>query len=88
MPRSRHRDHPDYAVAVIDGAKPIGSQLSVAAGILAILLVAMSAVAQPMQPPGVVDGRPEATGSTEPSVAGPLCLISVKIKDWIAVTAS
>jgi len=44
MPRIRRRDHPDYARVVMDGAKPIGSQLTVAAGILAVLLVAMSAI--------------------------------------------
>ena len=48
MPRVRHADTPDYAVDVIDGARPIGSQLAVAAALLTVLLVAMTSVEAPM----------------------------------------
>ena len=48
MPRVRQSDTPEYAVDVIDGARPVGSQLAIAAGILTVLLVAMSSVEAPM----------------------------------------
>jgi hypothetical protein len=48
MPRVRHADTPDYAVDVIDGARPIGSQLAVAGALLTVLLVAMTSVEAPM----------------------------------------
>ena len=38
MPSSLHRDNPDYAVDVLDGAKPIGPQLVVASVLLTVLL--------------------------------------------------
>ena len=44
MFRTRRGEYPDYAKDVMDGAKPIASQLTVAAGMLATLLVAMSAI--------------------------------------------
>jgi hypothetical protein len=90
MPRSRHSDAPDYAVDLLDGAKPIGSQLSVATGILAALLVAMSAVETPMQPTDLVASDVGATEIREPSAPspGPLCLIGTKVRNWIGVAAS
>jgi hypothetical protein len=50
MPRVRHVDTPDYAVDVIDGARPIGSQLAVAGALLSVLLVAMTSVEAPLAP--------------------------------------
>ncbi len=90
MPRSRHSDAPDYANDLMDGAEPIGSQLSVATGILAVLLVAMSAVETPMQPQNLVARDVGATEIREPSTPslGPLCLIGTKVRNWIGVTAS
>jgi hypothetical protein len=44
VPHTRHRNDPDYAKEVMDGARPVSSQLTVAAAILATLLVAMSAI--------------------------------------------
>ena len=90
MPRSRHPDTPDYANDVMDGAKPIGSQLSVAAGFLAVLLVAMSAMESPMQPRDLAASDAGATGIREPSTPGPgpLCLVGNKIMDWIGLTVS
>jgi hypothetical protein len=41
MPRLPRGDTPEYAVDVIEGARPIGSQLAAAAGLLTMLLVAM-----------------------------------------------
>ncbi len=90
MPRTRHPDNPDYAVDVIDGAKPIGTQLSVTAGLFAVLLVAMSAVAAPIRPQDRVPRDAEAIGIEEPSTLGqgPWCVIGNKVKDWIAVAAA
>jgi len=44
----RHADTPDYAVDIIDGARPIGSQVAVAAALLTVLLVAMTSMEAPM----------------------------------------
>ena len=73
---------------VIEGAKPISSQLPAAAGLLTMLLVAMSAVEAPItrQDPMV-----SGTGAMESPVAdktGLLCSISGKIVSWISVEAA
>ncbi|WP_046869250.1 hypothetical protein [Microvirga massiliensis] len=88
MPRARRDDTPDYVIDVIDDAKPIGSQLAAAAGLLITVLIAMSAVEAPMQEQDLqVDG----IGAIEsPSADGPglLCSIGGTIMSWIAVDAS
>ena len=88
MPRVRHRDTPEYAVDVIEGAKPISSQLAAAAGLLTMLLVAMSAIEAPvMRQDLAVNG----TGAMESPFAdepGLLCSIGGKIVSWIAVEAA
>jgi hypothetical protein len=88
MPSVRHRDTPEYAVEVIEGAKPISSQLPAAAGLLTMFLVAMSAVEAPItrQDPAV-----NGTGAMESPVAdkpGLLCSIGSKIVSWISVEAA
>jgi hypothetical protein len=90
MPRIRHPDNPDYAVDLMDGAKPIGSQFAVAAGFLTVLLIAMSVMETPMQPQEPTGSKAEATEMGEPSVPGPgpLCLIGTKVRDWISVAVS
>ena len=90
MPRTRHPDNPDYAVDVIDGAKPIGTQLSVATSLFAVLLIAMSTVAAPIQPQDPVAGDAQAIGMEEPSLSGPgpWCLFGNKVRGWIAVAAA
>jgi hypothetical protein len=88
MPRIRHEDAPEYAVDVMDSAKPIGSQLAAAAGLFTMLLVAMSAVEAPMprQPPYADATREmESPSAHEP---GLLCSIGGKFRNWIAVEAS
>jgi hypothetical protein len=88
MPRLRRRDTPEYAFDVIEGAKPIGSQLAAAAGLLTMLLVAMSAVDAPLpRQDFAIDATGEIEGPhrEEPR---PLCLIGGKIVSWIAVEAS
>lgn len=88
MPRVRHEDTPEYAVDVVEGAKPISSQLGAAAGLLTMLLVAMSAVEAPM-PRHLLHA--EATIGTEVSSSdglGLLCSIGGKFKNWISVEAS
>jgi hypothetical protein len=88
MPRVRHRDTPEYAVDVIEGAKPISSQLAAAAGLFTMLLVAISAIEAPvMRQDLAVNG----TGAMESPFAdepGLLCSIGGKIVSWIAVEAA
>jgi hypothetical protein len=90
MSRTRHPDNPDYAIDVIEGAKPISTQLSVATGLFAVLLIAMSAVATPMRPQDPIAGDTQATGMEESSSSGqgPWCLSANKVRDWIAVVAA
>jgi hypothetical protein len=88
MPRLRRKDTPEYAFDVIEGAKPIGSQLAAAAGLFTMLMVAMSAMdaSLPRQ-----DFAIDATGGVErphPEEPGLLCSIGGKIGSWIAVEAS
>ena len=88
MPRLRRRDTPEYAFDVIEGAKPIGSQLAAAAGLLTMLLVAMSAVDAPLPRQ---DFAIDATGEIERphrEEPGLLCSIGGKIVSWIAVEVS
>jgi hypothetical protein len=88
MPRIRHLDKPDYAVEVIDSAKPVRSQFAVAAGLLTMLLVAMSAMEPPMQPQHLY--ATEASDMEGPPAQDPkmLCSIGDRIRGWIGVTAS
>jgi hypothetical protein len=88
MPRIRNLDNPDYAIDIIDGAKPIASQFATAAGFLTVLMVVTSAMEAPIQPQDLY-----ATNASEmeiPSAQDPklLCSIGDKIRGWIAVTAS
>ena len=88
MPRVRHRDTPEYAVEVIEGAKPVSSQLAAAAGLLTMLLVAMSAMEVPMARqdfPIHRMGEMESPPANEP---GLLCSIGGKIVSWITVEAA
>jgi hypothetical protein len=88
MPRVRHRDTPEYAVDVINGAKPIGRELTGAAGLLTLLLVAMSAMEAPFPRQ---DFHVDRTGEMEsPSAHEPglLCSIGGTILNGIAIQAS
>jgi hypothetical protein len=73
---------------VIEGAKPISSQFAAAAGLLTMLLVAMSAMECPLTRQDLaVNGM----GAMEPPVAdepGLLCSIGSKIVSWISVEAA
>ena len=86
MPRVHHADTPDYAVDVIDGTRPIGSQLAVAAALLSVLLVAMTSVDAPMarhDPYG--DGRGQIERPSPPAL---LCSYSGNLRDRIVVEDS
>jgi hypothetical protein len=86
MPRVRHADTPDYAVDVIDGARPIGSQLAVAGALLTILLVAMTSVEAPMarhDPYG--DGQGQIEHPSPPTL---LCSYGGNLRDRIVVEGS
>jgi hypothetical protein len=88
MPRVRHRDTPEYAADIIEGTKPISSQLAVAAGLLSMLLVAMSTMEAPLTRQ---DFPINGTGEMQASPAdelGLLCSIGGKLVSWIAVEAS
>ena len=88
MSRSLHRDNPDYAVDVLDGAKPIGPQLIAAFVLLTILLTGMSAIDVPMQPRDLYVAGESGTESLPAQEAGLLCSIGDKVRGWITVTAS
>ena len=86
MPSNQYRDNPDYAVDVMDGAKPIGSQLVAASVLFTALLAGMSAMDVPMEPRDLyVAGRSEA-GSLPAQEAGLLCSIGDKVRGWITIT--
>jgi hypothetical protein len=88
MPRIRQSDTPEYAVDVIDGARPVGSQLAIAAGILTVLLGAMSLAEAPMLGQDFHINEPENTGSLAKDEPGFLCSIGGKVKDWVSIEAS
>jgi hypothetical protein len=88
MPRVRQNDTPEYAVDVIDGARPVGSQLAIAAGILTVLMSAMSLAEAPMLRQDVHINEAESTGSLAQDEPGFLCSIGGKVKDWVSVEAS
>jgi hypothetical protein len=88
MPRVRHGDTPEYAVDVIAGVKPIGSQLAVAAGLLAMVLVAMSTVEAPMQSQDLLGDALTQAQRLPTDTPGLLCSIRGKIVSWISVEAS
>jgi hypothetical protein len=88
MPSSLHRDNPDYAVDVMDGAKPIGPQLVVASVLLTVLLAGMSAIDVPMQPRDLYVAGESETETPPAPEAGLLCSIGDKVKGWVTVTAS
>jgi len=73
---------------VIEGAKPISSQFAAAAGLLTMLLVAMSAMECPLtQQDLTVDGT-GPMGSPFADEPGLLCSIGGQIVSWIAVEAA
>jgi hypothetical protein len=88
MPSSLRRDNPDYAVDVMEGAKPIGPQLAVASVLLTVLLAGMSAMDAPMQPRDLYVAGESGTESRPAPEAGLLCSIGDKVKGWVAITAS
>jgi hypothetical protein len=88
MPSSLHRDNPDYAVDVMDGAKPIGPQLVVASVLLTVLLAGMSAMDVPMQPRDLYVAGESGIHSLPAPEAGLLCSIGDKVKGWVTITAS
>jgi hypothetical protein len=88
MPRIRQSDTPEYAVDVIDGARPVGSQLAIAAGVLTVLMSAMSLAEAPMLRQDVHVNEAESTGSLSKDEPEFLCSIGGKVKDWVSVEAS
>jgi hypothetical protein len=88
MPRSLHHDNSDYAIDVLDGAKPIGLQLVAAFVLLTILLTGMSAIDVPMQPRDLYVAGESGTESLPAPETGLLCSIGDKVKGWVTVTAS
>ena len=88
MPRARHEDTPEYAVNVVDRARSVGSHVAAAAGLFAVLLVAMSAVETPMPLQGL---SAEATMKREGSPtygSEMLCSIGEKFRNWVGVQDS
>ena len=73
MPRIRQSDTPEYAVDVIDGARPVGSQLAIAAGILTVLLGAMSLAEAPMLRQDIHINEAESTRKPSPRTNRDFC---------------
>lgn len=88
MPRIRDSDAPEYAMDVIESAKPISSQFAAAAGLLTMLLVAMSAMECPLTRQDLGVNGTSATGSPFADEPGLLCSIGDKIVSWISVEAA
>lgn len=88
MPSSLHRDNPDCAADVMDGAKPIGPQLVVASVLLTVILTGMSAMDVPMQPRDFYVAGESGTEGLPAQDAGLLCSIGDKVKGWVTITAS
>lgn len=70
---------------VIEGAKPISSQFAAAAGLLTMLLVAMSAMDCPITRQDPAVNETGAMGSPFADEPGLLCSIGGKIVSWISV---
>ena len=85
MPHVRDRDTPEYAMDVIEGAKPISSQFAAAAGLLTMLLVAMSAMDCPLTRQDLTVNGPGTMGSLFANEPGLLCSIGGMIVSWISV---
>jgi len=88
MARVRRKDTPEYVAEVSAGARPIGSQLAIGVGFLTMLLVAMSAVEEPILHQDLhVDraGEMERPPAREP---GLLCSFGGEIVSWMTVEAS
>jgi hypothetical protein len=73
---------------VIEGAKPISSQFAAAAGLLTMLLVAMSAMECPLTRQDLAVSGTGAMGSPFADEPGLLCSIGGKIVSWISVEAA
>jgi hypothetical protein len=73
---------------VIESAKPISSQFAAAAGLLTMLLVAMSAMECPLTRQDLALNGMGATGSSFADEPGMLCSIGGKIVSWISVEAA
>jgi hypothetical protein len=73
---------------VIEGAKPISSQFAAAAGLLTMLLVAMSAMECPLPRQGLAVNGTGTMGSPFTDEPGLLCSIGSKIVSWIGVEAA
>jgi hypothetical protein len=73
---------------VIEGAKPISSQLAAAAGLLTMLLVAMTAMEGPLMRQDLTVNGTGAMDSPFADEPGFLCSIGGKIVSWISVGAA
>ncbi|MPR05504.1 hypothetical protein [Microvirga tunisiensis] len=73
---------------VIEGAKPISSQLAAAAGLLTMLLVGMSAMEGPLTRQDLAVNGTGAMESPFADEPGLLCSIGGKIVNWIRVEAA
>jgi hypothetical protein len=85
MPRVRHKDTPEYAMDIIEGVKPISSQFAAAAGLLTMLLVAMSAMECPLPRQDLAVNGTGAMGGPFADEPGLLCSIGGKIMSWVSV---
>jgi hypothetical protein len=78
MPRLHPGETPEYVSDTIASAKPIGSQLGVTAGLLIMLLIALSAMEAPMLSRDAYVNRAGEAESTSPNASW-LCMIGEQL---------
>ncbi|MPR05516.1 hypothetical protein [Microvirga tunisiensis] len=78
MHRAKYRDIPAYADDVISFAKPVRSQLVLGAGLLSMLMIAMSAVEAPMLHQGTYISQSSEDGGPAQGISWLMCMFGEK----------
>ena len=80
MHHMKYRDTPAYADDIANSARPVGSQLVFAAGILSVILIAVSAfeASTLSQDPYLYVGRPTENGGAFEGLSWLMCMSGEK----------
>jgi hypothetical protein len=78
MHRAKYRDIPAYADEIISSAKPVRSQLVLGAGFIGVLLIAMSAIEEPMLRQSAYVSQPAEEGGTAQNISLLMCMFGGK----------
>ena len=78
MHRTKYKDNPAYADDIVSSAKPIGLQLVLGAGFLGALLIAMSAIEEPMLHRDSYISRPTENGGRFEGLSWLMCMSGEK----------